>query len=169
MTDIDDTPPTLGTCDLCGWQFMFPTVFAKEKGVDKHHERWHGDLASQTDEVCDRLWIERGDERAKVVKAVEAVALLNGGDVDWNTVRGLIDGEVSSGVYCNARAGWCSCARCSRQIARAVTPTRSRGSTSSSLTTGARRHDPHRAGLDRHGRRHHHCRAPTPPDPGACC
>jgi hypothetical protein len=98
MTDIDDTPPTLGTCDLCGWQFMFPTVFAKEKGVDKHHERWHGDLASQTDEVCDRLWIERGDERAKVVKAVEAVALLNGGEVDWNTVRGLIDGEVSSGV-----------------------------------------------------------------------
>jgi hypothetical protein len=75
---------------FCKWEFMFPTLAAKEKGVAKHGERWHGDVSVDTDEVCEQMVVNHSDEAQLVVEAIVAVARVNHGKVDPNAVRELL-------------------------------------------------------------------------------
>lgn len=88
--DVDDAPPTLGRCAYCAWQFVFPTLAAKDKGEAKHAERWHGDITIATDEVCQQMVNSHSDEAQLVVEAIEACARVNHGRVDPNVVRELL-------------------------------------------------------------------------------
>lgn len=90
MTDTDDRPPTLGSCPYCAWEFVFPTVAAKEKGEAKHAERWHGEVTPGTDELCDEMVARHGDEHTEIVRAIEACAVVNHGRVDPNVVRQML-------------------------------------------------------------------------------
>lgn len=88
--EVDDAPPTLGRCAFCKWEFMFPTLVAKEKGQTKHAERWHGDISVDTDEVCEQMVATHSDEAQLVVEAIVACARVNGGRVDPNVVREML-------------------------------------------------------------------------------
>lgn len=88
--DVDDAPATLGRCAYCSWEFMFPTEAAKDKGEEKHLERWHGDITPATDQVCEQMVANHGDEAQLVVEAIEAAARMSSGVVDQNLVRRLL-------------------------------------------------------------------------------
>lgn len=90
LIDVDDAPPTLGRCAYCPWEFMFPTPTAKDKGEEKHLERWHGDITPATDQVCEQMVNNHSDEAALVVEAIEACARMSNGVVDQNLVRRLL-------------------------------------------------------------------------------
>lgn len=97
-TDIDDRPPTLGTCEYCEWEFNFPTVPAKDKGEAVHLERWHAELAPPTDELCEALVQAHPDDFEVVVAAFRAAAARHNGEVDQNFVRAILPPSLNPRV-----------------------------------------------------------------------
>lgn len=59
--------------------------------VEQHHlSSRHGSPDPAPDEISDRLWTSHSDERAAIVQAIEATALVNDGQVDLNVVRQIL-------------------------------------------------------------------------------
>jgi len=82
------------SCGYCTWGPQVWSEDEKERKEQAHRDRWHADVAPDTDEMCARMIDEHADARTLVVKAIEAVALLNGGQVDPNAVRDTLPRDL---------------------------------------------------------------------------
>ena len=100
MTDLTarcpascDAPENLAHCHDCAWQVMSADPAQAREREDRHRYRRHDAPEPTTDEVCDSMWNRHDRQRAVIVQAIEAVALVNGGQVDMNAVRDTLASE----------------------------------------------------------------------------
>jgi hypothetical protein len=92
---IDLTARCLNTTQPCsGFEVVCQSEQHKER-VEQAHMNRHHDASVPTESVTDDMWSRHADERALIVKAIEATAFVNGGKVDMNVVRQLIPEVVT--------------------------------------------------------------------------
>lgn len=93
MTDL--IARCLNTTAPCsGFEVVCASAQHKDRVEQAHLSRYH-DAAGATEGVTDDMWARHGEERALIVKAIEATALVNAGKVDMNVVRQLIPDVVT--------------------------------------------------------------------------
>lgn len=96
MTTVE---PLLARCLNTLAPCSFETVCqndAHRDRVEQHHlSTRHGAPEQTPDEISDRLWTTRAEERAVIVQAIEAAAIVNNGQVDLNVVRLLLPDGIT--------------------------------------------------------------------------
>lgn len=82
------------TPDPCPFEVVCHSEQHKERVEAAHLERRH-DMTVTPEAVCDEMWTSHADERTLIIKAIEATALVNKGQVDMNVVRQIIPTAVT--------------------------------------------------------------------------
>ena len=91
---IDIIARCLNTAAPCEFEVVCQSEQHKDRVEQAHMSRYHDALAA-TEDVTDEMWTRHADERALIIKAIEATALVNGGKVDMNVVRQIIPDVVT--------------------------------------------------------------------------
>jgi len=84
----------LNTTAPCNFETVCNSEQHRDRVQQSHMERQHA-AAPAADDISDDMWSRHVDDRALIVKAIEATALVNGGKVDMNVVRQIIPDAVT--------------------------------------------------------------------------
>lgn len=94
VTQDELTARCLNATAPCTFEVICNSEQHKQRVEQTHMERRHAADATPED-VANDMWARHEDERALILKAIEATALVNGGQVDMNVVRQLIPDVVT--------------------------------------------------------------------------